>query len=96
MRIWRQATGVARIRLQADETGRAPALGVGVVERSCLLAHAGLGVGEKNRLIMASHDNLVFKPDTGNERRARCVVLHIRLVEVQVPDAVARLNFVNR
>src|SRR5882724_3223203 len=84
------------IRVDTDETGRAPALAAGVVERGRLLAYAGLQVGEKNRVVIALHDDLVFEPDAGHERGAGRVVLHGRLVGVQVPDAVPGLDFVDR
>src|SRR5919198_1521109 len=73
--------GAARIRLNPDATGGASALGVGVMKRCGTLAFPGLQVGKKDRIVIALHDNLVFKPDAGYERRAGRVVLHGGLVK---------------
>ena len=66
------------------------------MEHRRLLPFPGLDIGEEDSIVVALHDDLIFKPDTGNKRGARRIVLHGRLVEVQVPDAVASLNFVDR
>src|SRR5258705_437108 len=88
--------GVTGVRLDADEAGHAPALDIRVVERCRLLALAGLGVREKHRVVIAKNGDLVLEPHARHERGTGRVLLHRRLIEVQVPDAVASLDFVDR
>src|SRR5262245_15330568 len=87
---------VPGIRLHPDEARRATALAVGIVERGGLPAFASLRVGQEHGVVVALHDDLVFEPDAGHERRAGRVVLHGRLVRIHVPDAIARLDLVDR
>ena len=88
--------GATGICLDADEPGCQAAVHVGIVEHRRLLPFPGLDIGEEDSIVIALHNDLIFKPNIGHERGARRVVLHGRLVEVQVPDAVASLNFVDR
>src|ERR1051326_3479834 len=85
--------GVAGVRLDTDESRSAAAIEVGVVKRSGLLAHSGLSVGEKDRVIIGLHGDLIFKPYSWHERGTGRIILHTGFVEVQVPDTVARLDF---
>ena len=61
-----------------------------------MLALSGPGVSEEDRIVVALHHDFIFEPGAGRERGAGRVVLHGGLICVQVPDAVAGLNFVNR
>ena len=70
-------------------------LAIGVVERRGLLALAGLRVGQKHGVVIANDRDLVLEPHTRDERRAWRVLLHGRLVEVQVPDAITSLDLVD-
>ena len=88
--------GVARIRLDADASRCAAAVDVGVVKARGLRALAAFWVGEKNRVVVALHHDLVFEPDAGDERGTGRVALNSRLIGIQVPDAVACLDLVNR
>ena len=58
-------------------------------------AFASPGVRQKNRIVVTLYDNLVFKPDAGDQQRTGCVVLNRGFVPVQMPDAIASLDLVD-
>ena len=87
---------IAGVRLKADESRRPAALGVGVMKGGCLLPYAVLGVRQEDAVVVVVDDDLVLEPHPRHERRTGRVLLHRRFIEVHVPDAVARLDLVDR
>src|SRR5215216_2790329 len=88
--------GIAWIGLDADEPGGPSALAVGIGEGGGAGAFAGLHVCEKHRVGARLDLDLILEPRTRGECRAGRVVLCRRLVLVQVPDAIASLDLVDR
>ena len=71
---------VTRIGLHADETGGQAALTVSVLECCGTRAFAGLEIGQKHRVVMCLHDDLVLKPGVGYEGRTNFLCEYLRTI----------------